>query len=87
MGLLRTILIMVLVYYVLKILTRWLGPKLFNYAARKTEERFKEQFGQFSTQNQPQEDTIGDIIIDKNLNKKNKSSKKVGEYIDFEEIE
>ena len=87
MGLLRTILIMVLVYYVLKILTRWLGPKLFNYAARKTGERFKEQFGQFSAQNQPQEDTIGDIIIDKNLNKKNKPSKKVGEYIDFEEIE
>lgn len=87
MGLLRTILIMVLVYYVLKILTKWFGPKLFNYAARKTEERFKEQFSQFSQQNQPQEDTIGDIIIDKNLNKKNKSSKKVGEYIDFEEIE
>ncbi len=86
-GLFRTVLIILLVYFLFKILVRWLGPKLFHFAARKTEERFKEQFGQFNQQNQPKGDHIGDIIIDKNPNKKKPSSKKVGEYIDFEEID
>ncbi len=87
MGLLRTVLIILLVYYLLKILTKWFGPKLFNYAARKTGERFKEQFGQFAHQNKGNKEQMGDLIIDKDLSRKSNSSKKVGEYIDFEEIE
>lgn len=87
MGFLRTIVIILLVYYILKILTRWFGPKLFSFAARKTEAHFKSQFGEFTNQNKVKEEQIGDIIIDKNAPKKNKTSKKVGEYIDFEEID
>jgi hypothetical protein len=86
-GFFRTVLILLLVYFVFKILVRWFGPKLFRYAARKTEARFKEQFGQFTQQNQPKEDNIEEVIINKNPTKQHKASKKVGEYIDFEEIE
>ncbi|MEK6154218.1 DUF4834 family protein [Flavobacteriaceae bacterium 3-367] len=87
MGLLKTVLVIVLVYYLLKILGRWFAPKLFSYAARKTEAHFRERYGQFHEQAPQEEEQLGDIIIDKKPTKKTNTSKKVGEYIDFEEIE
>lgn len=88
MGFIKTVLIFLLVYYLLKILAKWLAPKMLRYAARKTEAHFKEKFGGFEGAAQRQESQMGDIIIEKN-NKTTtrRSSKKVGEYIDFEEIE
>ncbi|QLG47126.1 DUF4834 family protein [Costertonia aggregata] len=87
MVLLKTILIILLVYYLFKILLKWFGPKLFSYAAKKTQERFKEQFEQFNQENQNTVHEDGDVIIDKKPRKKSNPTKKVGEYIDFEEIE
>ena len=87
MGFLKTILIVLLVYYLLKILAKWFAPKLFRYAAKKTEEHFKEKFEGFAAQQPQDEEQIGDVIIDKKTTKKKNSSKNVGEYIDFEEIE
>ncbi len=87
----KTILIILLVYYGLKILVKMFAPKIFGYAAKKTEEHFKEKFEEFAQQNQPHEERVGDVIIDKkpstNRTSKNNSSKKVGDYIDFEEID
>ena len=40
MVLLKTILIVILVYYALKLLWTWLAPRLLNYAVKKTSERF-----------------------------------------------
>ncbi|MCK0189302.1 DUF4834 family protein [Arenibacter sp. F20364] len=87
MGFLKTILIVLLVYYLLKILAKWFAPKLFRYAAKKTEEHFKERFEGFADQQAQDEGQIGEVIIDKKTTKKKNSSKNVGEYIDFEEIE
>jgi hypothetical protein len=87
MGFLKTLLIIVLVYYLLKLLARWFAPKLFNYAARRTERHFKEAFGNTNMNAQEQNDEIGDITIDKNTTRKKDASNNVGEYIDFEEIE
>lgn len=87
MGLLKTVLILLLVYYLLKILARWFAPKLFGYAAKKTEAHFRERFGQFGAQEPANEEQIGDVIIDKNTTRKSNASKKVGDYIDFEEID
>ena len=87
MAFLKTILIILLVYYLLKILARWFAPKIFSYAAKKTEERFRESFGGFPNQNKNEEQEIGEVIIDKKTTKKRTTSKKVGEYIEFEEIE
>ena len=65
------------------------APRIFGYAARKTEEHFKEKFGEFAQQNQNHEDRVGDVIIDKKptRTRKSKNSEKVGDYIDFEEID
>ncbi|SDL86080.1 DUF4834 family protein [Kriegella aquimaris] len=87
MAFLKTILIILLVYYLFKTVAKWFGPKLFSYAAKKTEAHFNEKFGQFANQNKTEEEQIGDVIIDKKSAQKSNSSKKVGEYIDFEEVD
>jgi len=87
MVLLKTILIILLVYYGLKIIAKWYGPKLFNYAARKTEQKFKERFGEFTQQQSQDEEQIGDVVFKKKNTSKNTSKEPVGEYIEFEELD
>jgi len=86
MVLLQTNLILIIVYYVFKILWKWLSPRLFNYAVRKTEERFGGQFGGYGkTAQKPKNE--GETTVFTRPTKQRKSTKNVGEYIDFEEIE
>lgn len=91
MVFLKTILVILLIYYGLKILVKMFAPKIFGYAAKKTEEHFKEKFGEFAQQNPRNEERVGDVIIDKKPSQKNTSrndtSNTVGDYIDFEEID
>ncbi|MEB8329248.1 DUF4834 domain-containing protein [Flavobacteriaceae bacterium KMM 6897] len=87
MGLLRTVLIILLVYFFLKILAKWFGPRILRYAAKKTEQHFKEKFGGFPKQPSPEEEKEGEVIIEKKEGTSSTSSNKVGEYIDFEEID
>ena len=86
MQILRTILIIVLVYYVLKILGRIFGPQLFRYASKKAEQRFKEQFkqqGPYKNEHVKE----GEVTIERDPSPTRKPAKNVGEYIDFEEID
>ncbi|MGB5238746.1 MAG: DUF4834 domain-containing protein [Flavobacteriaceae bacterium] len=87
MGILKTILVILLVYYLFRLLARWFAPKLFVYAARRTEERFKEQFGDYQSFKQEEDRPVGDVSIDKKPTNSNRSSSDVGEYIEFEELE
>ncbi|MFK5972462.1 MAG: DUF4834 domain-containing protein [Flavobacteriaceae bacterium] len=87
MGFLKTILIILLVYYMLKMVAKWFAPRLFSYAAKKTEAHFQEKFRDFGNQNGYGEEQIRDVIIDKKTTKKGDNSQKVGEYIDFEEVD
>ena len=89
MGLLRTILIILLIYFGLKILSRIFAPFLLRFVAKKAEQRFGDQFGQFQNQNgsQKTKGKEGETVIDKMPNKTESSNDKVGEYIDYEEIE
>jgi len=79
MQLLRTILIIIAVYYAGKFLMRIFAPILMKYAANKMEQKVKEQFGQQRGQQEEQ--------APKEPIHKSKSTKKVGDYIDFEEID
>ena len=89
MGLLRTILIILLIYFGLKILSRIFAPFLLRFVAKKAEQRFGDQFGQFQNQNGSQKNKgkEWETVIDKMPNKTESSNDKVGEYIDYEEIE
>ncbi|MGH1387549.1 DUF4834 family protein [Kordia sp.] len=85
MGVLRTIAIIILVMYALRILGRLFAPFMIRYVAKKAERRFSEQFNQHAQHNEQQRTKEGETTIDKVPN--NKSSKNVGEYIDFEEVD
>lgn len=87
MAFLKTILIILLGYYLLKIVAKLFAPRIINYAAKKTESRFKEAFEGFNQGQQPHEEQVGDVIIDKKTEKRQRTGEKVGEYIDFEEVD
>jgi hypothetical protein len=84
MAFLKTILIILLVYYLLKFLVKLFAPKILSYAVKKTESHFKHAF---DNQHASNEDNIEDVIINKKSSKKKADSEKVGEYIDFEELD
>lgn len=86
-GFLRTILIILLIYYGLKILMRIFAPFLVRYMSKKMQERFGDQFQQQQHTNGRNRPKEGETVIDKMPNKAKTSDKKVGEYIDYEEID
>ncbi|RNL80662.1 DUF4834 family protein [Sinomicrobium pectinilyticum] len=93
MQLLRTIAFIVIFYYLFRFLARMFGPMLFRYASKKAQEKYQEQHRNRTQgggrREMPQE---GEVVIEntpENIRKQrtSKSGKKVGEYIDFEEID
>lgn len=87
MAFLKAILVILLAYYLLKILVKMFAPQILNYAAKKTESHFRKTFEGFPPDSKQKEEKVGDVIINKKSTKKNNNSEKVGEYIDFEEID
>lgn len=85
-GLIRTILILLLVYFGVKILMRLFAPFLVRYMSKKMQDRFGQHFQQpqQTDGNRPKE---GETVIDKMPHQQKTSDKKVGEYIDYEEID
>ena len=83
MGLLRTIFIIVLVYYLFKVLSRIFAPLLMKFAVKKAEEHFG---GQFQKQQQEPVNKEGEVTIDKIPNTRT-SNKDVGDYVDYEEVD
>lgn len=86
MVLLKTIFLLVLVYYLAKILWHLFAPRIVGYATKKAEEHFQQNFGDPARESK-NEGRVGETIIDKQPEHHKKESKKVGEYIDFEEID
>lgn len=82
-GLLRTILIILLIYYGIKVLSRLFSPYLMRFVAKKAEERFGDQFNKQQSETKRKE---GEVTIDK-VPKTKSSNKDVGEYVDYEEID
>lgn len=75
-GVFRTILIILLVYYVLK----WLGRLFFPLLVKKF-------FGAQSSQRQAQSKKEGDVTIVKRGTKPTGKDDRLGDYVDFEEVE
>ena len=77
-GTLRVIAIIILSYYLLKFLIRIFAPILIQQVVKKAEQNFYEQQQNMHNRQQGYTDTASD---------KPKEKKKVGEYIDYEELE
>lgn len=88
-GFIKTILIIVLVYYFLKFGFRLLAPYLLNKAVSKVNENFQKKQQAYQNHYNTQATTSSDSDIDDRIkqNKIPKERKKVGEYIDFEEVD
>ena len=87
MGFLKALLIILLVYFLLRIIGRWLAPRVFRYAMKKTEDRFREAFDQARTNGETGFTRSEGEIGTQGRKQGSKSSNQIGEYIDFEEIE
>ena len=84
-GVARTLLWIIAIYFVVKILSRLLAPILLKYAANKVEKKFGQQFNQQQQKRPSQKE--GETVIDKMPSNNSTSNKNVGEYIDYEEID
>jgi hypothetical protein len=91
MTFLKTLLILVLVYYGLKIILKFLKPYLMSYAVKKANERFGKTFeknsNNFQEEEEEEEEEEGNITIDGSQTNKKKSNPSVGEYVDYEELD
>jgi len=84
-GLAKTLFIIVLVYYGLKIIGRFVFPLLFKKVMGNVEKKFNEQQGRNATNQQPTKE--GETVIDKAPRQTKKINDDAGEYVDYEEIE
>ena len=83
---LKTILIVLLVYFGLKFLFRLATPYLLRYFTKKAGQQFENFFGNQPNMGGPQEKE-GNITIDKMPTQNPRSQKKVGEYVEYEEVD
>ena len=90
-GLIKTIVFIILAYYAVKFFIRLFFPIVVRKVVSKAEESFREQYQtnqQRSSYTSQQSHSFGDEIISETAKSNNpKSTKKVGEYVDYEEIE
>lgn len=84
----KTLFFIVLFYYAFKFLARLFLPVLVKKVVQKAEQNFQQQYThQNQQQNQYQNSNRDEIIYDTAKSTKPKETKKVGEYVDYEEIE
>jgi len=84
-GFIRTVFIILLVWYVFKLLLRLFAPYLIKKIIQKAGTSFRKNYQQQfqNEQNKHQKNTFDSF----STRKKYRSNKKIGEYIDYEEIE
>jgi len=84
----RTLVWIVLIYYAVKFFFKLFGPMIFQAAVKKAGENFQQQFNQQQQyQHNPQQYQQTQQAYEAPKQDKPHEKKKVGEYIDYEEIE
>lgn len=80
----RTLVYIIAIYYILKFLARIFFPILVKKAVQHAEDNFKQQYSQ---PRDPYRKPDGEVTFDANQAARSRETKKVGEYIDYEEID
>ena len=80
----KTILIILLVYYAIKFLAKLFGPYLIKKAVDKVQKKAEQQY---RNQQQASDVEVGKTVIDKKPSNSKESNNSVGEYVDYEEID
>ena len=81
-GFIQTICYILMFYYVFKFLARLLLPIMVKKVVEKAGQNFQQQY-----QNQQNPNAQEENFSDTSATSKPRETKKVGEYVDFEEIE
>jgi len=83
MGLLRTIAIILIVYYAFKFIGKYILPLFMKRMVDNVEKKFKEQ-----QQNQHHDENVkvGETVIAKKPSNTKEINKDVGDYVDYEEL-
>ena len=86
-SVLRTIFIIIVVWYALRIIFRYVGPWLMKKGVQKmqqkAEDQMRDQFGQRHRSSQEE----GKVTVEKPRDSSSRSGANDGEYIEFEEVE
>tara|TARA_B100000780_G_C21031771_1_gene413714 strand:- start:319 stop:594 length:276 start_codon:yes stop_codon:yes gene_type:complete len=87
-GLIKTLLYILFFYYAVKVFTRLVAPFLMRYAAKKMQEKFKNQMGKNFSNRDSSPKAEGEIHIkSKKKSSKSSTSDSIGDYVDFEEVQ
>ena len=79
---LKTLFFILIIWYGIKLFTKYIVPKMLHRTVRNMQSRVEEQFRQQQRSNR----TEGEVTIERNPNQsRNKSPE--GEYVDFEEVD
>ncbi len=84
-GTIETILYIIAIYYVIKFVSRLLFPVLVKKVVEKAGQNFQQQYNRNNQNYQSQ--NSDEIIHDTQKTTKPRSTKIVGEYVDYEEID
>jgi len=82
-GFLRTIIIIAVIYFAIRILTKYVIPILFDKKLKDMQQKMQEH----QRQQQRNSRNEGDVTIEYDKRKRRNNDNEEGEYIDFEEIE
>lgn len=80
---LRTIVIIALVYFGIRVFTRYILPLLVDKGIKNMQQKMQDQHRQQNRSSRPE----GEVTIEANRKKNNAANSNQGEYIDFEEVD
>ncbi len=80
---LRTLLIIMVIWYGFRLVSRYVLPLLMNKTMKNMQSRMEEQF----RQQQRSQRSEGEVTLENKRNKNNPAKNNEGEYVDFEEVE
>ena len=83
-GFLKTLFYIIAFWYIFRFLARLFLPMLVKKAVHKASQNFNRQYNPYQQQAQRPNDTI---TVDTSRAEKSKEKKKVGEYVDYEELD
>ncbi len=82
-NLVRTIFVIAIIYFVIRLFSRYILPYLIHKGVKNMQEKMKEQ----NREQQRQGRREGDVTIERNQRNQSGKSSQEGEYVDFEEVE
>ncbi|NEW79861.1 MAG: DUF4834 family protein [Gelidibacter sp.] len=86
MGFLRTLAIIVLIYYAIKFIGRYILPLFVGKIINNVEKKMRDQQQEFNNQQQKTTGKVGETVIAKKPSEYKEGNKNIGDYVDYEEV-